>query len=65
MNIKHTKIHRIRITGPREESDEAFDYALRNGYRVIRCGPMVMRGSGRADLSRFAITAEREEKHHD
>jgi len=58
VNIKHKTIDRVRITGPMTEIGKALDYCDRNDYRVTCRGPKMI-GPGRADVRRFAITAER------
>ena len=59
MNIKHKIIDRVRITGPQADNAKAYGYLHRYDYHITRSGPKMI-GPGRCDLTRFAITTERE-----
>ena len=61
MNIYRKKFERITITGPNSERDEAFQYAERNGFRIVQSGAKRI-SIGRVDSSKFKLICEREIK---
>lgn len=59
MNIKYTRIRRVRITAPISERTEVLDYLYRNGYKLRTSGPKPL-GAGRADITMLVVVAEKE-----
>lgn len=59
MNIRYKSIRRVRITAPMSERDKVLDWVWKNGYRIKRSGPKPL-GSGRADVTRLLVVAEKE-----
>lgn len=52
------QIDKVRIVGTDEQWRDALDYCVRNGYRVVRVGPLRL-GAGLIDPLRFCMEAER------
>lgn len=59
MNKKYETIRRITITGESHETNEAYQYLERNGYRFAGVHPKSL-ARGRKDFSRFRMVGEKE-----
>jgi hypothetical protein len=56
LTIRHTRIERVRITGPQYDRRKALEYCDRHGYEVVSMRALRIAATIRA---RFAILAER------
>ena len=57
MNKSYAIMREVIITGKAEEKHEAFNFLVRNDYRVISSGPIILKGGMKIDDTRFKIVA--------
>lgn len=59
--IEETRVTRVRVVGPHEDSAKAFAWLAEQGFHVVRSGPYTDREMDpRVDVTRFLFIAERD-----